>query len=162
MLIREQINYDPETGIFVWSTSGPKRKRGERAGSTDPRGYRRITINGKYYLEHRLAWFLSNREWPRKIDHINGDKTDNRLANLRPATTSENGRNRPAQRNGGSKFKGVGFHSQKGRWRARIFADGKELHLGLFDDEIAAAKAYDEAASKLFGSFAYLNFKGEN
>jgi hypothetical protein len=90
-------------------------------------------------------------------DHINGDKLDNRRANLRAATAAQNSRN-TAKHKGGSRFKGVCLCRQTGRWKATIKIDGRQAWLGRFDTEEDAARAYDAAALEAFGEFACLNF----
>jgi hypothetical protein len=95
------------------------------------------------------------------VDHEDGDGLNNQQYNLRPATISQNLRNGRAQEVT-SIYKGVGLH--RGRWRARIYVDGRRLSLGYFADEPAAGRAYDAAAREHFGVFACLNFpeSGEN
>jgi hypothetical protein len=92
-----------------------------------------------------------------QIDHINGDKLDNRRANLRICTNSQNGRNRPAPTTNTSGFKGVSWNKKRGLWLAKIH-DGEYRWLGCFALKEDAAQAYDEAARDHFGKFAYLNF----
>ena len=118
--------------------------------------------NGKLIWMHRviLARILRRELRPGEyVDHINGDKTDNRRENLRLATSSQNCANR-GKREGtySSEYKGVYWHKPTKNWRARIMVDGKPIHLGYFIDEMDAASAYDEAAMKYFGEFASLNF----
>lgn len=91
------------------------------------------------------------------IDHRNGDTLDNRKSNLRFASPSGNRANARAQF-GTSQYKGVSFHRLTGKWRAYIKVDSKAWHLGLFDDEVSAARAYDDAARECFGDFARVNF----
>ena len=94
------------------------------------------------------------------IDHINGNSLDNRRANLRPCSQRENSYNKQTTMKmltfKKSRYKGVS--AQNGRWRARIYVNGKHIHLGIYDTEVEAAKAYDRAARQTFGEYARLNF----
>lgn len=92
------------------------------------------------------------------VDHINGDGLDNRRANLRICTHSENQRNRRSANGSSSQYLGVSWIAQRSKWQARIRYGGKQHHLGLYPSEIDAAKAYDAAAQKHFGQFANPNF----
>ncbi|MDB5822194.1 MAG: hypothetical protein JWR21_898 [Herminiimonas sp.] len=91
-------------------------------------------------------------------DHINRDRLDNRKANLRPATMLQNSHNASLRKDNQSGFKGVYWNKQYGRWKAQIRHEKKRVFLGYHDSLIAAAKAYDRAASEFFGAFASLNF----
>jgi hypothetical protein len=95
------------------------------------------------------------------VDHKNGNSLDNRIANLRPATRSQNAQNVPKRKNTSSRLIGVSFHKRQGRWRASISFEGKTRWLGFFDNEIDAAKAYDAAARKYYGELARANFPAE-
>lgn len=155
--MRECLSYDPDTGAFEWAKNRGNVKAGTKAGTkTDARGYLVINFGGRRHYAHRLAWFFAHGEMPTgDIDHINRDPSDNRISNLRLATRSQNLANKKAA-GGSSEFKGVSYHCQRQRWRATI----KDVHLGLFDTEEEAARAYDNAALNLYGEFAGLNFAG--
>ena len=98
--LKELLEYDPETGFFtrLIGRSGPRARSGDVAGCDNGQGYIRIYVDGRPYKGHRLAWFYVHGAWPREIDHINGDKSDNKLANLRPATRSRRAWKRPRYR----------------------------------------------------------------
>lgn len=96
-----------------------------------------------------------------EIDHINMDKLDNRKCNLRVCSTQENQRNRGKQSNNTSGYKGVCWHKPTSKWGVSITARGRQLHLGLFVLPEEAARAYDSAARKYHGEFAYFNFPAE-
>ena len=149
--VRELLHYDPKTGEFTWRVSrGGGVKAGDIAGTINKtKGYRNIWIGGNYKA-HRLAWLYVHGTWPEdQIDHINHVKTDNRIANLRPATNGQNMQNRPHQRNSPSGFKGVLGRSKSGRLPAKIAANGKQIWLGHFDSPELAYAAYCAAAARL-------------
>lgn len=165
--IRQRLDYDPETGVFTWRVKEVRCKQdrgfnttkaGRRAGTTDPsRGYRFITIRPIHYYEHRLAWAYVCGEWPDLVDHINGDCGDNRIANLRAASVSQNGFNRGAARTNKVGLKGVSQCPMTGRWLAKICSYGDRRFLGRYDSPAEAHQAYASAAAKLHGEFARLS-----
>lgn len=119
-----------------------------------------------YYAKHNYraagtekSIFMHSFLMGTKADHENHDTLDNRRSNLRPATYAQNAANRRLRRDSASGYKGVSRHGL--RWRAKIQCEGKRIHLGMFDDPIDAAKAYDIAAKEIFGEFAHLNFPEE-
>jgi hypothetical protein len=124
-------------------------------GSISRSGHRRIEIDGDRFQAHQLAWLLVHCEWPTgKIDHANGDPDDNRIANLRPATTAQNMQNSRRFSTNSSGLKGVSFCRQTKRWRAKIVVNGRAIHLGRFQSAEQAHDAYVAAARKYFGDFA--------
>lgn len=151
---RELFAYDPATGIIRW------RKRGSGhwdtsvpAGNADNR-YVWIKHQGKLRAGHKIAWLLTYGEWPdHQIDHIDGNTTNNRISNLRRTTIAENCQNRRLRRDNVAGAKGV-QERPNGKWRARIWLDGRSINLGHFDTKDAAHAAYREAATKHFGEFA--------
>lgn len=161
--LTELLWLDVETGDFIRL----KGQRGLRAGTVaghkhKATGYIQIRIDGYLYLAHRLAWFYCYGEWPaEELDHENNIKTDNRPCNLRLASRSQNSANKAKQAPGTSEFKGVSWHPKGQKWQARVQIRKQTHYLGLFDDPIAAARAYDEKARDLFGPFASTNFPKE-
>ena len=155
----EVLDYSPILGLFWWLKSRGTKKAESVAGTKRPDGYIQIQIDDRLYLAHRLAWLYVHGEWPpEEIDHKNNDPSDNRLANLRLATDSQNQANTPKQAHNTSGFKGVSWFRRDRKWRAEIQKDGKSRHLGYFADPVDAARAYDAKAKELHGDFARLNF----
>lgn len=122
--------------------------------------------DGKWYASHafaknaiRLHTFLTG--WP-MVDHISGDGLDNRRANLRPATHSQNNANTRRSRANTSGYKGVSLYRRTGRWRAYLGTRPKEIHLGYFATREEAARAYDRAAIETWGDYARTNFPRED
>lgn len=158
--VRELLRYDPESGVFTrrirTSTNGTSNV-GDIAGGFKGNGYVVIKIDGKQQQAHRLAWVYMTGEWPENdIDHINGVKTDNRWANLRAATRSENIINAGKPITNTSGFKGVSWHKGRGKkWKAQIQFKGKSFTLGYFDDPELAALCYAGASRILYGDFSH-------
>jgi hypothetical protein len=146
--LHELLSYDPATGIFTWRiTCGSRAPAGRTAGSISATGYRYIKIAKHSYKAHRLAWLYANGAWPiLQIDHINGNPLDNRLANLRNADASLNQQNQRKPRSDStSGFLGVSWYKHHRKWAARIFLDGRLLHLGFFATAEKAHAAYLKA-----------------
>lgn len=137
------LNYDPETGIFTWKKPyGTRVKAGSVAGTLAANGYIRIKINGSKFQAHRLAMlYVHGTLPPADTDHINRLKSDNRIANLREATRSENKKNSPANKNSISGCKGVSQRSS-GKWRAIYWDGARNINLGTFEKLEDADKAY--------------------
>lgn len=151
-IIRDYVGYNPVDGTFIRFNSSGGARAGDRADHPIARGYRRVHFRNKSYLAHRLAWFLHFNEWPPcLVDHINGDKGDNRICNLRLADFAQNTANR---RYAGRIMKGVTLHKQTGKYQSQIKSYGRSYYLGLFDTPALAHAAYAEAAARLHGEFA--------
>ena len=152
--LTEILNYDPDTGFFHWAKPRPKIRVGQRAGCLHHKGYINIEIHGKHYAAHRLAWFYMNRKWPLdQIDHINVNRSDNRICNLREATNSQNRANsRSANRTG---FKGVSYKNwlKDNPYEAKITFNKKYIYLGCFATAEKAHEAYVEAAIRFQGEY---------
>ncbi len=150
--IRNRYSYDPMTGSFHFRGGLKDGKIGGRADGG--KGYWRISISGKNYAAHRLAWLYVHGRWPSdQIDHINGDKSDNRIANLREASASQNTMNQGLRKDNSTGFKGVYEDKRTGRFRARITVGGKPKNLGFYAtvEDAAAAR---RSAKHLCGEFA--------
>ncbi len=154
--LREVLHYNPETGVFTWINPPSNTvKKGEVAGCDRGKKYLVIGVCGKLVFAHRLAWLYVHGEWPRKyIDHVNGDRSDNRITNLREATKAENARNRAISKSNSLGLKGITFDKAIGKYKARIELDGRRKTLGLFNCPTAAHLAYCKAAREHFGDFA--------
>jgi len=147
--LKKLLAYDDKTGNFVWIAKRKGNKGvGTIANSKMKDGYKRITIDGKAYLQHFLAWiYVFGKAPSNQIDHINHDKSDNRICNLRDVTQSENQRNRRLNKNSTSGVCGVGWHKTNKIWEARIKINGKQKHIGSFKnfyDAVRARKEYEE------------------
>jgi HNH endonuclease len=153
--LHDLLHYDPETGEFRWQERVTRSIRvGDIAGLVDAEGYRLITIQGRAYRAHHLAWLYMTGEWCSVIiDHRDGNPSNNCWDNLRRATVSQNNANRRMHRNNKCGYKGV-VRNPWGRFWATIHRDGRRLHLGTFTTAQDAHAAYVAAARKLFGEFA--------
>lgn len=149
--LKNVLDFDPETGNFVWKQRFGKRGiPGRIAGGLDFNGYWVITINKKRHKGHRLAWLYVHGRWPAvAVDHINGDRGDNRMVNLREATNSENQHNRRLQVNNKTGYMGVCWDAKAQRFRAVIRAHGRSRDLGSYACSLEAHRAYLEAKAKL-------------
>lgn len=151
--LRELLNYNPETGEFTRRVSTTNSVRvGDIAGSVHHTGYLRIRVDGHQYLAHRLAWLYTHGEWPKnEIDHIDGNKTNNRIANIRDVTPSVNQQNQRKARSG-TGFLGVTL--SQGRFRALIGVAGKQHYLGNYDTPELAHAAYLNAKRRFHEGFS--------
>lgn len=170
--VREVLNYDPETGVLTWrerplrlglearDRKWNKKFVGKRAGRVGTFGHWYVMItyilhSPRNYASHRLAWAHYHGEWPPNgVDHINGNPADNRIANLRLATQSQNCRNTKLRWDNTSGTKGVSWHKGDERWYAVITVNGKQRLLGRFHSKEEAIAARQRAAAELFGEFA--------
>ena len=149
--LKEKIHYNPETGNFTWRIKiNGNTNVGSTAGSTsNSNKYRQIRINGVYYGAHRLAWLYVYGNYPKgQIDHINGVRLDNRIANLRDVSQFENQKNTCLRKNNRTGITGVSWHIKKLKWCANIQGDKKQISIGGFDDFFEACCARKSAEIK--------------
>lgn len=137
--VAKRLNYNSETGVFTWKTpTAAMLKPGDIAGTIHKTGYVKIILDGISYWAHRLAWLYYYKEWPKgeayQIDHINGNKADNRICNLRLVTNKKNTRNHGLYKHNISGTSGVCFNMQQGKWQAyeKYEKKYKQKHLGYF------------------------------
>ena len=145
--LKNALSYSPETGEFRWKINRVKKRIGSVAGAISGGGYRYIRCSGKSFSAHRLAWLFVNGEWPSaEIDHVDGNKDNNRLSNLRVATRSQNECNKP--------HRGY-YKTRRGTFHASIKLNGERHYLGEFWSAREARAAYEMAANRLHGEFSY-------
>lgn len=163
-LVRQLLRYDPATGELTWLPRPEEmfkkhrqflnwnaRYPGTPAGFVNEYGYRVMHFGSVLFKAHRLAWLHVHDEPVPEIDHIDGDRSNNRIANLRIATRGQNRANSITSKNNVIGVKGVS--AKKGRFHARIMHDGQAIHLGSFKTLDEAAIARREAAERLHGEF---------
>lgn len=154
-VLRELVNYEPETGRFTWKASRPACRPGDECGRISSHGYREIGILGKLHHAHRLAVLYMTGHMPsHSVDHINRNRQDNRWCNLRCATQSENMANVVVRKNNTSGVSGVTWDASRKKWRAQIRLNGRKKNLGRFNDLAAAEAAVKTAAREQWGEFA--------
>ena len=153
-LVRDYFNYDNHSGLLYWKDNVPLKhfqdKRGQtrhnnmfgnkEAGSVTRQGYKRVQLQGKPYAVHRLIWLWVYGKLPEdQIDHIDGNKINNRIGNLRDVDNITNAQNQKRPKNNTSGHIGVS-KTKYGKWKVAISVDGKQIHLGNFED-------FDEACN---------------
>lgn len=159
--LRSLIEYFPETGSFIWKDRTNSQWNGKwsgkeagwlRKGKGGP--YKQVGIDEEKYYAHRLVWLYVYGYLPEQVDHIDGNRLNNKLSNLREAKGSQNHYNKKIMSNNTSGYKGGFYCRQKKKWCARIQVDGKSKHLGFFNCPTAAHISYYHGAKKHHGEFA--------
>lgn len=155
--LRKILKYDPLTGLLTWAENRGSVSAGDAAGVLRRHGYIEVRVNGQSFVAHRLGWILHNQEpipSGMQIDHINGNRSDNRIVNLRLASVCENLWNSKGRKKVAGTLKGATYHKKSGTWQARISARGKLHQLGYFATEEEAHAAYRDASIRLHGAFS--------
>lgn len=153
--LRELFSYDPETGLFTRIIGRKGVAAGAIAGTVALNGYITIGIDKKRYYAHRLAWLWVHGEMPEfLIDHENGNKTDNRIANLRRADKAKNAANSKIQANNKSGHKNVCWHKGMKKWHVQLRFDGKQHNLGFYSCLDEAAEVARKARIERHKEFA--------
>lgn len=149
--LRNEFEYEPDTGLLkrVVFTHGNQKQYPQGLSSE---GYLQMRWCGRVEKLHRLVWFWHKREVPAWLDHINGDRKDNRIENLRECSATENSHNRKMREDNVVGLKGVSF--KRGLFVSRIQIDGKRVFLGSFDSPEKAHQAYCDAAEINFKEFS--------
>ncbi len=159
--VKSLFYFDEVMNCLRWKINKGKRgKIGEKAGSLNSTGYRRIKMDGINYSEHRLIFFYLNGFFPsNQLDHKDHKEANNNPTNLREANGSQNKANSGKHKDNISGYKCVSWNKQHKKWVVQIQKDKKSYFLGCFIDPIEGAKIYDVAAILLFEDFAILNFE---
>lgn len=160
--VSEVYYYDDSVGALRYKVKAAQRVNiGDIAGAVNDKGYIQIRLGGSLHRAHRLIWLLHNGTTPAFIDHIDGNKANNRISNLRAATRNQNGANIPKSKGAqySSVWKGVSWNKRQRKWQAKLGARKAQdsIFLGYFTHAEDAAMAYNEALLTRFGAFALLN-----
>jgi len=149
--LKQLLHYDPTTGVFTRILSKRSDRCGKQPGSLNTKGHIQIRLDGTLYVAHRLAWLYVTGHFPiDQIDHINGNKSDNRLVNLREATNKQNQENIPLQTNNTSGYRGVSFDKRLKKFRSYVCHNRQQICLGFFEDIDFAAEVARKARDELF------------
>lgn len=153
--VRDIFFYDPLVGIFIRRKVSKFRPEylGTFADCNSKTGYKCVSVRHKYYLSHRVAWLYTYGYWPELIDHIDQNKHNNRIDNLRECTRAENVWNMPLPHNNTSGVKGASWSKKSNSWIATISVNRKTTYLGKFPTKELAGEAYEAAVNKYRGHF---------
>ena len=142
--LNHHFSYDPESGSFTYKIPTRRRKVGATVGKPDKDGYLTASIGCNRIIIHRAIWMMIYGEWPNVVDHINGDKTDNRLLNIRNVTNNENLKNSRLSKRNKSGVTGVIWHKRFNKWHVGIGVNSKLKHIGYYHsyfDAVCARKS---------------------
>lgn len=153
-VFRDELTYNSDTGKIYSIRARGNIKAGKELGTSKGDGYKTLDLHKKTYLFHRVAFAMHYGFFPEMVDHINGDKKDNRAINLRASNKLLNARNAVAKN--GNRFRGACRRGN--RWEVLIRHNGKHIYIGRFKSEIEAAYAYDMASLQYHGVYGKRNF----
>lgn len=149
--LKQLLHYDPNTGVFTRIYTNRADRLGKQPGSRNTKGHVQIRLDGALYVAHRLAWLYVNGEFPtNQIDHIDGDKANNKFLNLREATNKQNQENVPLQVNNTSGYRGVSFDKRLKKFRAYVCHNRQQITLGFFVTAELAANTAKKARDQFF------------
>ena len=164
MITQAQVTecFEYRDGHLYWKRVAHPNKQylaDKPAWSLHKTGYRHVTWMGKVHKVHRLIFLMHHGYLPPEVDHINGDRADNRIENLRAANRSENQCNRPALASNTSGYPGVSWHKKSKAWLVRVMKNGKTHMVGYFKDLELAGLVSVEARAKFHGQFAHQSLR---
>ena len=148
--LKELLDYNPDTGIFIRKVIIKKGNIGDISGHLHKSGYIVICVNGKHYRAHRLAWFYVYGIWPKKLDHGDQNKSNNKINNLRETTHKENAKNMKRSAANKSGITGVRWHKRDKLWAAEIRVNGRSIYLGGYREKDRAIERR-QLANVLYG-----------
>ena len=146
--------FELKNGSLYWRSNRKAALVGQRAGADHVKGYRQIYYDGKYFLEHQLIWAMKYGYFPKQLDHINSNKQDNRIENLREATNSQNQKNTKTRSTSKSGVKNVHWVGRDKKWAVQIYVDGVKRSFGNYYDIAYAKFVADFIRYKHFGKWA--------
>lgn len=157
MTSKQQLNelFEYKNGILYWKVARSNRiKVGQKAGAVAKDKRERVNVNGKLLLTHRIIFAMHHDYWPKYVDHIDGDHTNNKIENLRPTTVAQNQWNSKLRHTNTSGIKGVSYDSHRNKWVAEIIANKKKIFLGRFNSIADAEKTVKIVRTQIHGEFA--------
>ncbi len=150
-----RIRYEKETGLLYWNDDTKNKRRGMLVGgSTNGKGYRKVKYRKAQLSQHRVIFFIHHGYMPELIDHIDCDRSNNRLENLRACTSAQNNQNARLAVTNTSGHKGVHFNKDDNAWAAEVKHNGKRIRFRYFKNKDDAINAVREARERLHGEFA--------
>lgn len=149
----EHFEYSPETGSLKWKVRLGRAKQWSEVGSKNASGYINLVINGRQFYAHRVIFAMMTGRWPKEIDHVDGDKSNNRWCNLRECTRSQNNWNRDTYAQNTSGVVGVSPRTKYGDWQVAIRVSNSRIFLGYFKSFEEAVIARKNAELKYWGEF---------